>query len=132
MLRTEVKRFRRRAPRVERPPTTPSRDRALHDVRKAAKRLRYAAEAATPVLGGGAEELAARAEAVQEVLGEHQDTVVSRAALDDLAHHRDATGPVGLGLGRLQQLEAERAAELRAGSADVIADAARRPGWLRK
>ncbi|KRF07576.1 hypothetical protein ASG88_01720 [Nocardioides sp. Soil777] len=132
MLRVEVKRFRRRARRVEQAPDEPSQDRALHDVRKAAKRLRYAAEAAAPVLGVGADELAARAEAVQEVLGEHQDTVVSRAALDDLAHHRDATGPVGLGLGRLQQLEAERAAELRAGSAAVIADAASRPGWLRK
>ena len=82
-------------------PRRPSQERALHDVRKAAKRLRYAAEAATPVLGAQAEELAARAEAVQEVLGEHQDTVVSRAALHDLAHHGEATGPVGLGLGRL-------------------------------
>lgn len=132
VLRAEVKRFRRRARRVDRAPDAPSQERALHDVRKAAKRLRYAAEAATPVFGAEAEELAARAEAVQEVLGEHQDTVVSRAALHDLAHHGKATGPVGLGLGRLQQLELERAAELRAESAGVIADAGRIPRWLRK
>lgn len=131
VLRTEVKRFRRRVRRVEWAPDASSRELALHDVRKAAKRLRYAAEAAEPVLGARAAELAARAEAVQEVLGEHQDTVVTRAALHDLAHHPRATGQVGLHLGRLQRLEAERAAELRAESADVIADAARTPRWLR-
>ena len=132
VLRAEVKRVRRRARRVERARDAQDEELALHDVRKAAKRLRYAAEAATPVLGARAEKLAARAESVQEVLGEHQDTVVSRAALLDLAHHGEATGPVGLGLGRLESLEAERAAELRADSACVIADAVRIPRWLRK
>ncbi|MFC4058472.1 CHAD domain-containing protein [Planomonospora corallina] len=48
---------------------------ALHEVRKAAKRARYTAEAI------GMTELAERAEAVQEALGLHQDGVVAAERL---------------------------------------------------
>lgn len=48
---------------------------AMHDVRKAAKRARYTAEA----IGMG--KLAKRAEAVQETLGIHQDGVVAQETL---------------------------------------------------
>ncbi len=48
------------------------RDAALHQVRKAAKRLRYVAAA------NGESTVAGRAKAIQELLGEHQDSVVSR------------------------------------------------------
>ncbi|MFF7774708.1 CHAD domain-containing protein [Streptomyces tanashiensis] len=57
------------------------RDLALHEARKAAKRARYAADAAAPALGKPAECLAKRLKAVQSLLGEHQDSVVARAAL---------------------------------------------------
>ncbi|MEU6166614.1 CYTH and CHAD domain-containing protein [Streptomyces tanashiensis] len=57
------------------------RDLALHEARKAAKRARYAADAAGPALGKPAERLAKRLKAVQSLLGEHQDSVVARAAL---------------------------------------------------
>ncbi|KAA0023064.1 CHAD domain-containing protein [Antrihabitans cavernicola] len=51
---------------------------ALHEVRKAAKRLRYAAEAAGNVLGDSADRVAKDAKAVQSVLGDHRDAVESQ------------------------------------------------------
>ena len=64
---------------------------ASHEVRKSAKRLRYAAESARPVFRSRAKRLACRAEALQELLGEHQDTVVARGVLRELGVH--AAGP---------------------------------------
>ncbi|MFI8501245.1 CHAD domain-containing protein [Streptomyces sp. NPDC085524] len=57
------------------------RDLALHEARKAAKRARYAAEAAVPALGKPAERLAKAVKKVQSLLGDHQDSVVAREAL---------------------------------------------------
>jgi CHAD domain len=59
-------------------PAGPARDNALHAARKAAKRTRYAAEAAVPVGGKAAGRFAARMAKVQSVLGDHQDTIVGR------------------------------------------------------
>lgn len=62
------------------------RDEALHRIRKAAKRLRYTAAALdTPTV-------AERAKTIQSLLGEHQDSVVSREHL--LAEAR-AAGTAG-------------------------------------
>ncbi|MCX4980886.1 CYTH and CHAD domain-containing protein [Streptomyces sp. NBC_00572] len=61
------------------------RDLALHEARKAAKRARYAAEAAEPTLGKPAKRLSRRVKDVQTLLGEHQDAVVARGALRELA-----------------------------------------------
>jgi CHAD domain-containing protein len=58
-------------------------DAALHEIRKRAKRARYAAEAASPVVGKKAATLARRLEAIQEVLGAHQDAVTAREWLHD-------------------------------------------------
>ncbi|MFH8986852.1 CHAD domain-containing protein [Streptomyces sp. NPDC017940] len=68
------------------------RDTALHEARKAAKRARYAGEAAKPALGGPAARFAKRMKAVQTVLGEHQDSVVARGTLRDLAVQAHAAG----------------------------------------
>jgi CHAD domain-containing protein len=57
------------------------REIAMHDVRKAAKRARYTAEALRPTLGERMRELAKLAEDVQEVLGTHQDGVVAQEIL---------------------------------------------------
>ena len=51
------------------------RDLALRETRKAAKRLRYAAEAAEPAVGKPARRLEKRLKPVQKLLGDHQDTV---------------------------------------------------------
>ena len=67
--------------------TTPSPQRTATPTicstrsRKAAKRVRYAAESATDTLGSKADKLAERMEAAQETLGTHQDTVVIRDVL---------------------------------------------------
>ncbi|TDD61841.1 CYTH and CHAD domain-containing protein [Actinomadura rubrisoli] len=58
-------------------PAGVDRDGSLHRTRKAAKRLRYTAEAAAPALGKPARKLARRAERVQDVLGVYQDGVVA-------------------------------------------------------
>ncbi|WP_369046743.1 CHAD domain-containing protein [Sinomonas sp. P10A9] len=89
-------------------------DAALHEVRKSAKRLRYAAEAATPVLGKRASRLAKSAERIQETLGTVQDSVVSRAHLLDLAAQAHDDGDSAFSFGRLHALEQQRAAEARA------------------
>jgi CHAD domain-containing protein len=48
--------------------------------RKAAKRARYAAEAAVPAPGSAASRQAAAAKDLQQVLGDHHDSVVARHA----------------------------------------------------
>jgi CHAD domain-containing protein len=80
-----------------------------HEIRKAAKRLRYAAEAVMPAFGPPAAELAGRAEVLQEVLGEHQDSVVARAALRDLGVRLHLEGHNAFTIGRLHALEERRA-----------------------
>lgn len=89
-------------------------DAALHEVRKSAKRLRYAAEAARPVLGKRAKRLARAAEQIQETLGALQDSVVSRDLLRELAVEAQAEGANAFSFGRLHALEQQRAAEARA------------------
>jgi CHAD domain-containing protein len=64
----------------------------LHDVRKAAKRTRYAAETLQPVLGKDASGVAATCSIIQDTLGAHHDTVVATARLLDLAGSAHATG----------------------------------------
>ncbi|WP_371678558.1 CHAD domain-containing protein [Streptomyces sp. NBC_01276] len=68
------------------------RDTALHEARKAAKRARYAAEAAAPALGKPARRLAKAAKSVQTLLGEHRDGVVAREALHRLALQASGAG----------------------------------------
>lgn len=73
-------------------PAGHERDLALHEARKAAKRARYAAEAAVPALGKPAERQAKAMKAVQTLLGDHQDSVVAREALRGLADQAAAAG----------------------------------------
>ena len=61
--------------------TPDSVDDDLHRVRILAKRCRYGAEAAAPVLGDDARRFADAVADVQTVLGEHQDTVIAEAWL---------------------------------------------------
>lgn len=87
------------------------RDAALHAARKAAKRARYAGEAAAPVVGRAAQRYAQRMKAVQDVLGEHQDAVVAAAALAGEA--RASGEPFGYGVLYGRQLAAAEAARER-------------------
>jgi len=73
-------------------PAGAERDAALHQARKAAKRLRYTADAAKPKVKE-AEKIARRAEHLQEVLGQHHDSVVATGLLTDIAR-QDSTNRV--------------------------------------
>ncbi|YCK82692.1 CYTH and CHAD domain-containing protein [Arthrobacter sp. D3-18] len=59
----------------------PQRDKALHEVRKAAKKLRFAAAAVEDIHGKRAVKLEDAAHRVQSILGDHQDSVMARAEL---------------------------------------------------
>jgi len=70
----------------------------LHEVRKAAKRARYAAEVVAPSAGSPAHALAHRMEDLQEVLGRHQDSLMARRLLQDLAGRMPQGEAFALGL----------------------------------
>ncbi len=95
------------------PPGT-GRDLALHDARKAAKRARYAAESARPVLGTPAERHRARLADLQKLLGEHQDSVICREAIRRLADAARQAGEDTFPYGALHQMERERAGAVEA------------------
>ena len=96
-------------------------DAALHRARKAAKRARYAAELARPVLGKKkAKKKAKKYKMVQTVLGEHQDSVVAAETLRTLGARAGSTpGENGFAFGLLYGLELQAAQRARADAADL-------------
>lgn len=110
-LRKEWRRLRRRARAAEAPPAgSPAAEAALHETRKAAKRARYAVEATVPVVGEKAAATAALAEQVQDALGAHRDTLLTRALLRELGVRAHLDGDNGFTFGRLHALEEGRGA----------------------
>jgi CHAD domain-containing protein len=106
-LRRAAGRAHRRARKqVRRLPSDPT-DVELHEIRKAVKRARYAAELAGDLGAGGVKRYVRRAKEVQDVLGDHQDAVVERAQLERLDSdlHRPAAH---LAVQALCNLEDER------------------------
>lgn len=106
-------------------------DRLLHEVRKAAKRVRYASESAEPAIGGSASDLAKQMEELQDVLGAHQDTVVVRQLLLRLGAEAHEAGDSAFTFGRLHALEEWRAARTREQYDGTIDGLTKRPKWLR-
>ncbi|WP_031011953.1 CYTH and CHAD domain-containing protein [Streptomyces sp. NRRL F-5727] len=86
------------------------RDLALHEARKAAKRARYAADAAVPTLGKPAKRFSKRVKKVQSLLGDHQDAVVARTALRDLATEAEEAAEPSFTWGVLHARQEEAAA----------------------
>jgi CHAD domain-containing protein len=82
-LRREVERAVDRVTRAD-SLSGPERDRALHETRKAAKRVRYAAETLETLYGKRARRIAKVFEEVQVVLGEHHDAIVLQELLEGL------------------------------------------------
>ncbi|WP_166532623.1 CYTH and CHAD domain-containing protein [Blastococcus xanthinilyticus] len=72
---------RRLVEEAEAAPTGAEREELLHDARKSAKAARYAGESVARVFGSDATAFAEAMEAVQEALGEHQDSVLIRERL---------------------------------------------------
>ncbi len=102
VARRELKRLRKA---IRALPDEPEDDE-LHAIRKLGKRARYAAELA------GQTEVVRRAKALQDVLGEHQDAVISEARLRVLA--AKAPTDQALAAGRLIDREQLRHADARA------------------
>ncbi|MFD6924129.1 CHAD domain-containing protein [Streptomyces sp. NPDC059944] len=90
------------------------RDLAVHEARKKAKRARYAAEAAVPALGAPATRLARAMKSLQSLLGDHQDSVMTREALRELAALAHAAGESSFTYGVLYGREEQRAAAVEA------------------
>jgi len=102
--------------------TPDSSSDAWHRTRLTAKRVRYAADLAAPLLGKRAREFARHLSDITELLGELQDTVLVRALLDEAT---DPSSPLGrpvagsddaraaFVLGRLYAEEADRERRLR-------------------
>ncbi|KOG18766.1 CYTH and CHAD domain-containing protein [Streptomyces viridochromogenes] len=106
------------------------RDVAIHEARKKTKRTRYAAEAATPALGKPAKALTKAMKSLQNLLGEHQDSVMARQTLRELSAVAHAAGESAFTYGLLYGREEQRAAAVEAelpgvwdgikGGADVL------------
>jgi CHAD domain-containing protein len=111
LWRREWKRTRRALDRLD----DRSPDAELHDGRIRVKRARYAAELAAHELGKAGGRFVGAAKELQDVLGEHQDSVVAE---ERVAAWRDAGGDVLLA-DRLIQLERRRRAAARAAWPDA-------------
>ncbi|MFF6977547.1 CHAD domain-containing protein [Streptomyces sp. NPDC008343] len=86
------------------------RDVAIHEARKKTKRTRYAAEAAVPALGKPAKSLVKTMKSLQNLLGEHQDSVMARHTLSELSAVAHAAGESAFTYGLLYGREEQRAA----------------------
>ncbi|WP_327694879.1 CYTH and CHAD domain-containing protein [Streptomyces sp. NBC_00459] len=93
-------------------PSGADRDLGLHEARKKVKRTRYAAETATPALGGPAKALARSMKSLQGLLGDHQDSVMVRTTLGELSAVAHAAGEDTFTYGLLYGREERRAARV--------------------
>lgn len=87
--------YRRTARRMRvalRAPSGRSRELALHEARKAAKRARYAADAVSPVAGKQADRFAGQMKKIQTILGDHQDSVIARQVERELGMNAHLAG----------------------------------------
>jgi CHAD domain-containing protein len=97
-LGAAYKRVRKRAKATARAEAE-HRDEALHRIRKAAKKLRYTAAAT------GENKISSAAKGIQSLLGDHQDSVVSRTHLSQQADAGHAAGEDTFTYGLLYQRE---------------------------
>jgi CHAD domain-containing protein len=124
---------RRRMRTALKVPAGKPREVALHDVRKAAKQARYAAEAVAPVLGRDAARFGNRMKKLQTVLGDHQDTVVGRQLARRLGIAAQLAGESAFSYGLFYGRDACDGARLQAKAMRAWREAsrARYRHWLR-
>ena len=110
-LRAAFRRLRRRAEDLG--PHSPTVE--FHQARIRAKRLRYTTEFFVYRYGKPAQRLIVTSTALQDLLGDHQDTVVSGERIHEAVHTVAGTWPAetSLALGRVVQWEAQHGAGLR-------------------
>lgn len=109
-----------------------SADDDYHTVRIYAKRTRYASEAVIEVFGKEAKRYASAAADVQDVLGEHQDAIVARDAILEIARADEESVDLHLAAGRLAERQDHAARRARARFTSVWSDIDRKKtrGWL--
>jgi CHAD domain-containing protein len=104
----------KRVDKIAKAPVGDERDAAAHKARKAAKRLRYAIEVVRPLAPKPTERALLSFEHLQDVMGEHQDSIVARQQLLELAREAELAQESGFTYGALSQIELEiGAAQLR-------------------
>jgi CHAD domain-containing protein len=89
-------------------PPGPDRDAALHEARKACKRVRYMTEIVAPLVGDQAHDLHRQTEQLQELLGNYQDAVQARPVLRQLGEAAHADGHNAFTYGLLYAIEHAR------------------------
>ncbi|MCH6468413.1 CYTH and CHAD domain-containing protein [Sinomonas terrae] len=114
VVRRDAKRLRAAVEEAKGAEGTEKHDIALHDVRKAAKRLRYSAEAAAPFGAKKAARLGRRARKVQKALGEHQDSIVTAELVRRLGVEAYGRAENAFTYGRLHARELQLADEAEA------------------
>lgn len=114
LIKRDVKRLRAAVQTAMNHPAGIGDHPALHEARKDGKRLRYTAEAAALIRRKRATRLAEAAHRVQKVLGEHQDSIVTRKLLRRLGAEAFLQGENGFSYGRLHALEQSTALEAEA------------------
>jgi CHAD domain-containing protein len=120
-VRHTLRRVQRAAAAADEADDPEQRDVLMHEVRKAAKRARYAGESVSGVFGKRATTFAAGMESIQEILGAHQDSIVAQRVLLDLGARAHLDGDNAFTYGVLAGLQRCNAEATAADYADVWA-----------
>ncbi|WP_198653874.1 CYTH and CHAD domain-containing protein [Actinocorallia populi] len=102
LLRRSWRRLENAHAAIGEAPSAEEADEARHETRKAAKRVRYTADAVQEVLGKDARTVSKAAKSLQEVLGRFQDGVIAQ---EQLRAVKPASVQEAFGLGALYGLE---------------------------
>jgi len=131
-VRHDWKRLRDQVAAAEAASGSAQYEERLHEVRKAAKRVRYAAEVMTPIGGGSAKRFVKAMKRLQSVLGDHQDSVVVQPRLRELGIRAHLDGDNAFSYGYLHALEQSRAADAEVRYASAWRQASRKKlrSWL--
>jgi CHAD domain-containing protein len=108
-LAKAVRALHRRLIEAEQLAPGPAHNDALHEARKADKRVRYMSDLLIPLVGAPAHRLHHQAEKLQKLLGDHQDSVVARSELRRLSDEAHTNGHSAFTYGLLYALEHQRA-----------------------
>lgn len=132
-VRHDWKRLERRVRSLD--DSSDAHDRAgrIHDVRKAAKRVRYAAEPLVAQYGKPAKRFVKATKRMQSVLGDHQDSIVTQTELRKLADSAAADDDDAFTFGALHAREDlnQEMTQVRIQEAWVKASKKKRRSWLR-
>ena len=129
LVRRDIGRLERRVSRVGASMAGVEHDVAVHEVRKAAKRLRYACEALAPAYQDAATWGVEATARITKALGERQDTVISRRVVRGLAASAAAAGESTVTYEQLEACEEQRARECQTAFEDAWRDASGADRW---